>query len=193
MKFYIKYFLLVLFSVTSFSGYAQWSLEGGIGIATPITGYNEMVSAGTALQFNITKRLAEERLGVGIELAWARMHNDNNDLDIFQNVHLDQIPIFLYADYELTKGKWIPYAGLGLGGSLYNIAYDTSPTTGEAIFNVSFSFIPKAGVRMKWKESLLPFVELNAPIVTDGPPPGAANASQATGYLGVVAGIQYRF
>src|SRR6187551_400248 len=94
---------------------AQWTLEGGIGIASPITGYGEMVDGGVALQINVAKRLKEGRWGIGAQLAWARMHNDNNDTDIFGNARLDQIPIFVFADYELLKEKWKPYVGLGLG------------------------------------------------------------------------------
>ena len=186
-------FLMVLFFLATGSGFAQWSLEGSIGLATPITGYSEMVGAGSILQFSITKRLAEERLGVGAQLAWARMHHDNSDRDKYQDTRIDQIPIFVYADYELTRGKWIPFIGLGLGVSLYDVELDTSRTEGDAEFNTSFSFIPKAGVRMEWKPWLFPFFEMNAPVVTDGPPPGVSGASQATGYFGVVAGIQYRF
>jgi hypothetical protein len=91
---------------------AQWALDGGIGIATPLTCYSEMVGAGSILQVSIAKKLVEERLGVGVTLAWARMHNDYSDHDKFQNIRIDQVPIFAFADYELIRGKWIPYAGL---------------------------------------------------------------------------------
>src|SRR5215471_8281773 len=88
---------------------SQWSVQPGIGIATPITGYKTMVNSGRVLQIDGTKRLKNNRWGIGLMLAWARMHDDNNSSDKFQNVKLEQIPILVSADYELLKKRFIPY------------------------------------------------------------------------------------
>jgi hypothetical protein len=121
------------------------------------------------------------------------MHDDNNSSDKFQNAKLEQIPIEVNADYELLKKKLIPYVGLGLGVSLYNLNYESSPTNGETIFNVSFSAMPLVGLRFNTNSNIYPFFEVNCPFVMDGPPIGAGESDKATGYVGVAVGISYRF
>jgi hypothetical protein len=181
--------LLLFTSLT----YAQWELRPGIGIANPITGYKTLTKTGVLYQLDAAKRLNNKRWSVGLTLAWARLHKDNNESDKFNNTRLDQIPILATGEYELTKSKLVPYVGLGLGVSLYNLNYDVSPTEGETDFNASFSMMPRLGVRMQASEHWFPFLEVNSPFVMDGPPIGVEKGGKATGYVGVALGAAYRF
>ena len=172
---------------------AQWELRPAIGISNPITGYKTITGSGVLYQLDATKRLNNKRWSVGLTLAWARMHNDNNESDKFNNTRLDQMPILATGEYELMTTKLVPYVGLGLGISLYNLNYDVSPTEGETDFNASFSMMPRLGVKMQASEHWIPFLEVNSPFVMDGPPIGVDKGEKATGYVGVAVGAAYRF
>jgi hypothetical protein len=191
MKFKFPLFLVFFFGVAQ--TYAQWSVQPGIGISNPITGYKTIVNSGVLYQMDGTKRLKNNRWGIGLMLGWARMQDDNNTSDKFQNARLQQIPILISADYEFLNKKLIPYAGLGLGVSLYNLNYETAPGFGETIFNVSFSAMPRLGLRLNLESNIFPFFEVNCPMVMDGPPIGAGESDKATGYVGVAVGAAYRF
>ncbi|ANE50960.1 outer membrane beta-barrel protein [Flavisolibacter tropicus] len=188
-----KLTLIITFLLFSSFTYAQWELRAGIGIANPITGYKTITGSGVLYQLDAAKHLNNKRWSVGLTLAWARMHNDNDASDKFINTRLDQVPILATAEYELTTTKLIPYVGLGLGVSLYNLNYDVSPTEGETDFNASFSMMPRLGVKMQASEHWIPFLEVNSPFVMDGPPIGVDKGEKATGYVGVAIGTAYRF
>ena len=72
-------------------------------------------------------------------------------------------------------------------------SYDVTATFGESVFNVSFSLMPRIGLRMPVTNKLYPFIELNWPIVMDGPPQGVSKSDKATGYVGIAGGAAYRF
>ena len=188
-----KFTILLIFTFIISFTYAQWSVKPGIGIANPVSGYKTITSGGMLLQFDAARRLNNKRWAVGLMLAWAHMHNDNNESDAFGNARLDQIPILATGEYELTDTKLIPYVGMGLGVSLYNLTYDVTATSGESIFNVSFSFMPRVGLRMPVTNKIYPFIEVNWPIVMDGPPQGVSKSDKATGYVGIAVGAAYRF
>ena len=188
----LKHKLLVVCILYMGKLQAQWALQPGIGISIPITGYNTVSKAGVLYQLDITRRLQNPRWGIGLLLAWARMHRDNNPSDIFGNARLDQIPIVVSGDYELAGKTLHPYLGMGLGVSLYNLSYEVTPVSGETLFNVSFSLLPRAGVRVPVTKKFYPFLEVNCPLVMDGPPIGAGKAEKATGYVGVALGTAYR-
>lgn len=182
--------LLLFFTVQS---KAQWTFQAGVGIASPITGYGTITDGGLLLQADINKRLKNvPRLGIGLTLGWARMHQDNNTSDKFGNARLDVVPILVTADYELFHFVVRPYIGLGLGVSMFNLAYDTTPTTGDAETNVSFCMMPRAGIRLRFLSLFQPFFEVNLPMVMDGPPQGAGEADKLTGYWGVLFGVGLR-
>jgi hypothetical protein len=172
---------------------AQLGIQLGAGYASPITGYSTISDGGLLLQADITKRLKKHNhWGFGLTMAWAKFHQDNNSSDKFMNARLDQVPIMIHADYEIVRFVLIPYVGLGMGASLYNLTYDTSPTSTESVTNVSFSMMPRLGVRFKLL-FLQPFLEVNFPVVFDGPPEGAGDSGKATGYVGYLAGLGFRF
>jgi len=190
----IKFELLLILIFITCKTSAQWSLQAGFGYSNPITGYKTITRGGSLYQFDVTKRLDKNnRWGIGLTLGWARMHRDDNELDTFGNARLDQVPIMISADYELLNKEVRPYVGLGLGVSLYNLAYDVTSSTGEAVFNASFSAMPRIGVRVPVDDNWYPFAEINCPIVFDGPPQGAGKSDKATGYVGIVFGASYRF
>lgn len=189
----IKFELLLILIFFSSTASAQWTVQAGFGYSEPISGYKTISKSGMLYQFDGVKRLKNDRWGIGLTLGWARMHRDNNESDIFGNARLDQVPIMATADYEILNKQVRPYAGLGLGVSLYNLAYDVTSTTGDAIFNVSFSAMPRIGVRVPVDDNWFPFAEINCPIVFDGPPQGAGKSDKATGYVGIAFGASYRF
>jgi len=190
---FFRLIVLAGFCLTTCPLHAQWSLQAGIGVANPISGYKTISKTGMLYQFDISKKLANNRWDIGLILGWGRMHKDNNSSDVFGNARLDQVPIVVNMNYELAIGKLKPYAGLGMGVSLYNLSYDISSTAGETILNASFSIMPRTGIRVKVNDRLFLFFEINAPFVMDGPPQGSGESEKATGYIGVLAGIGYRF
>jgi hypothetical protein len=192
MKIRFELFLIPIF--ISCTTHAQLSVQAGFGYSKPITGYKTITKGGTLYQFDFTRRLIKNsRWGIGLTLGWARMHRDNNESDIFGNARLDQVPVMVCADYEILDKEVRPYVGFGLGISFYNLAYDVTSTTGEAISNVSFSAMPRIGVRVPVDDNWFPFAEINCPIVFDGPPQGAGKSDKATGYVGIAFGASYRF
>jgi len=189
----LKYTLLLAMILWTCEMQAQWAAQAGIGMSNPVTGYKTITNSGILYQLNVSKRLKNDRWGVGLMLGWGRMHNDDNASDVFENARLDQVPILVTADYELSDKKWNPYLGFGMGVSLYNLSYDLSPTAGETEFNASFSMMPALGLRMKVNDKVFPFIEANYPMVMDGPPPGTGKADKTTGYIGIALGAAYRF
>jgi hypothetical protein len=183
---------LVALSLLTTSVFAQWYLQAGIGVNNTITGYSTITNGGMLYQLDVSKRLKNDRFIVSLTMAWARMHNDNNSSDKFENAQLDQIPVLLTIDYDLTQGKYTPYIGLGLGASTYNLSYNTSESR-ETFCSVSFSMMPRIGVRFETDNHLYPFIEVNLPLVMDGPPQGAGRAQNVTGYVGGLVGVAYRF
>ena len=86
-----------------------------------------------------------------------------------------------------------PYVSAGLGISYYNVNYDTSPTTGETIDNVSFTMMPLVGLKWAATPKLFPYLEVALILVADGPPAGFPESNKMTGYYGISAGLAYRF
>lgn len=191
MKRYIAATALLL--ALTIQSKAQWTFQGGVGIASPTTGYKTISDGGLLLQADINKRLKKvPRLGVGLAIGWARMHNDNNTGDVFQNARLDVVPILATADYELFHFIVRPYLGVGLGVGMYNLSYDDSQTGGKTLTNTSFCVMPRAGIRLRLLSLFQPFFELNLPMIMDGAPQGAGDADKATGYWGVLFGVGFR-
>lgn len=172
---------------------AQWTLQPGVGVALPITGFHTISGPGPMLHIDFNKRLQDSPWGLGFMLGWGRMHHDENSGDIFQNARLDQVPFLFTLDYELMQSHFRPYLGIGLGMSYYNLTFDKSATEGEVDDNVSFSLMPRAGLRYEVNKRIFPFFEVNAPLVMDGSPQGSDHSDQATGYIGICGGLGYRF
>lgn len=190
MKRYLASTFLFLF--LTIQAQAQWIFQAGAGYASPITGYSTISDGGLLLQVDFTKRLKKhDHWGFGMTMAWAQFHGDNNATDKFINARLDQIPIMLHVDYEIVRFILIPYVGLGMGVSMNSLTYEPTPTTSESITNASFSMMPRLGVRFKIL-FLQPCLEVNFPVVFDGPPEGAGEAEKATGYVGYLVGVGIR-
>lgn len=189
----IRYMITALLMIISGLAKGQFTVDVGVGTSFPITGYKTIVRTGAFGQVALYQNWEKSKFNVGLTLGWGRMHADNNPNDKFQNARLDQIPVVVFGEYELTKQKAIPYVGVGLGVSMYNISYDTSPTTGNTEFNVSFTIMPKVGLRLNVSPNFHPFIEYTLPFVMDGPPPGAGESERATGFMGLLAGVGYRF
>jgi len=185
-----KWILLsVIFTFNLYSN-AQWTLQPGIGMSIPITGYSTIVKTGTLLQFDAAKRLKNPRWGIGLMLGWARMHHDDNEADFLRDARLDQIPIVATIDHQFKGEKIAPYAAMGIGVSLYNLNYVPPASAGETVFNASFSLMPRLGLR-KIMNKYAPFIEVNCPLVMDGPPIGVSQGEKVTGYVGIAVGVAY--
>ena len=190
----IRQLLIILVLVIAWEiAPAQWSIQPGIGVANPITGYATIVRSGPLLQLDATRKLNNPHWELGLMLGWGRMHNDQERTDPFPNARLDQVPMLVFTNYQFSGKKFFPYAGMGLGVSLYNLSYDPTPTTGETINNVSFSIMPRLGLRIPAGKKVYPFIEVNAPLVMDGPPIGVDKGEKITGYIGAAAGAAYHF
>lgn len=188
-----SYLITAFFVIISGLVKGQFTVDLGVGAAFPITGYKTMVKTGSFGQVGIYKHWEKSKLNAGFNLGWGRLHADNNLNDKFQNVRIDQIPVVVFGEYELSRKKAIPYVGVGLGISMFNISYDTSPTTGNTEFNASFCIMPKVGLRLNVSPHFNPFIEYTVPFVMDGPPAGAGESGRATGFMGLLAGVAYRF
>lgn len=103
-------------------------------------------------------------------------------------------PVLFTAEYEgFTKGNLQPYDSGGLGISFFSIHYETSPTQGTSLFNVSFTMMPQVGLRYAATSSLYPFVESGVVLLADGPPIGFPKGEQMTGYSFITTGVHYQF
>ena len=90
---------------------------------------------------------------------------------------------------------WQPYLGGGLGISGFVVSYNSSPTEidDQSDFNVSFTMMPKVGIRYKASENLFPFFETGLVAVMDGPPVGFPEGEKVTGYQFISLGVSYTF
>src|SRR5678816_2202503 len=111
----IKLLILFAFILTVCQTYGQWSIQPGVGLNIPVTGYKTISDGGILYQIDVAKILGNNRWRIGLMLGWARMHEDNNESDKFINARLDQMPVLVAADYEFSEKQIRPYAGLGLG------------------------------------------------------------------------------
>lgn len=186
-----KWILLSLYLIIEFNCNAQWTLQPGVGMAIPITGYSTIVKTGTLLQFDAARRLNNPRWGIGLMLGWARMHHDDNEADLLRDARLDQIPILATIDHQFRGQKLTPYIGMGIGVSLYNLNYVPPASAGETVFNASFSLMPRLGLRGRLNKNFIPFLEVNCPLVMDGPPVGVSQGEKVTGYVGIAVGVAY--
>jgi len=174
--------------------HAQWELGFGPGLSLPITGYQEVLKSGWLLNADGKCRVKKGNFAVGLKVQFARLQNDKNSADSFQNTRMTIAPILVIVEYRIpVKGKLEPYVSGGLGVSLFSLNYDTSPTTGQSFFNVSFTMAPFIGVNYNASKKIYPFVEWGLVILSDGPPIGFPKSDRATGYHSIVAGVKYRF
>jgi len=185
--------LPVLLLLSSFL-HAQWELGFGPGIGIPITGYQQVLKSGWLLNGEGKCRFKKGNFAVGLKAHFTRLQNDKNPADSFQNARMTIAPILIIVEYRIpVKGKLEPYVSGGLGVSLFSFNYDTSPTAGKTLFNVSFTMAPVVGVNYNATKNIYPFVEWGLVLLTDGPPVGFPKADKMTGYHSIIAGLKYRF
>jgi len=185
--------LLILLLLSSFL-HAQWELGFGPGISIPVTGYEQVLKSGWLLNGEGKCRFKKGNFAVGLKAQFARLQKDKNPADSFQNARMTIAPILVIVEYRFPlKGKFEPYVSGGLGVSLFSLNYDTSPTTGQSVFNVSFTMAPFVGLDYNASKNIYPFVEWGLVLLSDGPPIGFPKADRMTGYHSIVAGVKYRF
>ena len=183
-------FTCMLFSKTIFS---QWETGAGIGIGLPITGYSEVLKTGWMINGDTRYRFKKGNFAIGMKAQFARLQRDNNPSDGFQNARMTVAPLIFTAEFSATKGKLQPYITGGLGVTFFNLNYDTSPTMGKSVNNVSFTMMPSIGFRYAAIGNLYPFLESDLVLLADGPPIGFPKGGKMTGYNTIVAGVCYRF
>jgi opacity protein-like surface antigen len=166
----------------------------GPGIGLPVTGYQEVLKSGWLLNAEGKCRFKKGNFAVGLKTQFARLQKDKNPADSFENARMTIAPILVIVEYRIpVKGKLEPYVAAGLGVSLFSLNYDTSPTTGQSVFNVSFTMAPLIGVNYNVSRNIYPFVEWGLVLLSDGPPIGFPKADRMTGYHSIVVGVKYRF
>jgi outer membrane protein with beta-barrel domain len=174
--------------------HAQWEVGFGPGVSIPITGYEQVLKSGWLLNAEGKCRFKKGNFAVGLKAHFARLQNDKNPADSFQNARMTIAPILLIVEYRIrVKGKLEPYVSGGLGVSLFSLNYDTSPTTGKSVFNVSFTMVPVVGLNYYATQKIYPFAEWGLVLLSDGPPIGFPKADRMTGYNSIVAGVKYKF
>ncbi len=190
----IKLVITLLLLCTSIITNAQWEAGLGAGLGVPVTGYKEVLESGWLLNAEGKYRFGNGNFAVGMETHFTRLQKDNNPGDAFQNARMTIAPLLFTAEWSIpTRGTLEPYLTGGLGITFFNFNYDTSPTEGETVNNVSFTVMPQAGLRYAASKNLFPFVEAGLVMLADGPPVGFPKGSQMTGYSAITAGISYRF
>ena len=188
-----KLFLAIALNIFSFSLFAQWEAGGGLGISLPITGYSEVLKSGWLANADGKYRFKKGNFAIGMKAQFVRLQNDKEPNDAFQNARMTIAPLIFTAEYSAVKGKLQPYVTGGLGITFFNLNYDTSPTTGETVNNVSFTMMPLIGLRYASIGNIYPFIESGFVLIADGPPIGFPKGEKLTGYNNFVAGICYRF
>lgn len=180
----------LLFSKTIFS---QWETGAGLGISLPIAGYGEVLKTGWLINADGRYRFKKGNFAIGMKAQFVRLQKDKDPSDVFQNARMTIAPLIFTAEYSATKGRLQPYVTGGLGITFFNLNYDTSPTAGESVNNVSFTMMPSIGLRYAAIGSIYPFIESGLVLLADGPPIGFPKGGKMTGYNGLVAGVCYRF
>jgi opacity protein-like surface antigen len=189
----VLFWFVILFSFSP-TLKAQWKVGAGAGVALPITGYEEVLKSGWLLNGEGKYRFGSGNFAVGMKTHFTRLQKDKNPADTFQNARMTIAPILFTAEYSIpVKGSIQPYITGGLGLTLFSLNYDTSPTTGTSVFNVSFTMMPLVGVRYALSQNVYPFIESGLVLLADGPPIGFPKGEKMTGYNSIIAGIQYRF
>ena len=189
----LKLFIAVIFILTSKSIFSQWETGAGVGISLPITGYGEVLKTGWLLNADGRYRFKKGNFAIGMKAQYVRMQHDKNPADAFQNARMTIAPVIFTAEYSSVKGNIQPYITGGLGITFFNLNYDTSPTTGESVNNVSFTMMPLVGIRYAASNNIYPFIESGFVLLADGPPIGFPKGEKMTGYNNITAGVCYRF
>ena len=189
----LKFFIAVVFIFISKSIFSQWETGAGLGISLPITGYGEVLKTGWLLNADGRYRFKKGNFAVGMKAQYVRLQNDKNPADQFQNARMTIAPVIFTAEYSSIKGSLQPYIAGGLGITFFNLNYDTSPTTGESVNNVSFTMMPLVGLRYAASKNIYPFIESGFVLLADGPPIGFPKGEKVTGYNNITAGVCYRF
>ncbi len=189
----LKFFIAVIFVLTSKTIFSQWETGAGLGISLPITGYGEVLKTGWLINADGRYRFKKGKFAVGMKAQYVRLQNDKNPADQFQNARMTIAPLILTAEYSSIQGSLQPYITGGLGITFFNLNYDTSPTTGESVNNVSFTMMPVVGLRYAASKNIYPFIESGFVLLADGPPIGFPKAEKMTGYDNITAGVCYRF
>ena len=189
----LKFFIAVIFVLTSKTIFSQWETGAGLGISLPITGYGEVLKTGWLINADGRYRFKKGNFAVGMKAQYVRMQNDKNPTDQFQNARMTIAPVVFTAEYSSIEGSVQPYITGGLGITFFNLNYDTSPTAGESVNNVSFTMMPLVGIRYAASKNIYPFIESGFVLLADGPPIGFPKGEKVTGYNNIVAGVCYRF
>ena len=189
----LKFFIAVIFVLTSKTIFGQWETGAGLGISLPITGYGEVLKTGWLLNADGRYRFKKGNFAIGMKAQYVRLQNDKNPADAFQNARMTIAPLIFTAEYASIKGSLQPYLTGGLGITFFNLNYDTSPTTGESVNNVSFTMMPLVGIRYAASKNIYPFIETGFVLIADGPPIGFPKGEKMTGYNNITTGICYRF
>jgi len=189
----LKLFIAVIFVLTFKTIFGQWETGAGLGISLPITGYGEVLNTGWLLNGDGRYRFKKGNFAVGMKAQYVRLQNDKNPADQFQNARMTIAPLIFTAEYSSIKGSLQPYITGGLGITFFNLNYDTSPTTGESVNNVSFTMMPLVGIRYAASKNIYPFIESGFVLLADGPPIGFPKGEKVTGYNNIVGGVSYRF
>lgn len=189
----LKILIAVVCFLFSKNIFSQWEVGGGAGVSLPITGYSEVLKTGWLLNADGRYRFKKGNFAVGVKAQYVRLQNDKNPSDAFQNARMTIAPVIFTAEYSSVKGKLQPYVTGGLGITFFNLNYDTSPTTGETVNNVSFTMMPSVGFRYGASKNIYPFIEWDLVLIADGPPIGFPRADKLTGFHAIHGGICYRF
>ena len=189
----LKFFIAIIFILNSKNIFSQWETGAGLGISLPITGYGEVLKTGWLLNGDGRCRFKKGNFAIGMKARYVRLQNDKNPSDAFQNARMTIAPVIFIAEYSSVKGSIQPYITGGLGITFFNLNYDTSPTTGESVNNVSFTMMPLVGIRYAASKNISPFIESGFVLLADGPPIGFPKGEKITGYNNITAGVCYRF
>jgi opacity protein-like surface antigen len=189
----LKIFIVAFCILLSKDLFSQWEVGAGPGAALPITGYGEVLKTGWLINADGRYRFKKGNFAIGMKAQFVRLQQDKNPSDQFQNARMTVAPLIFTAEYSVIKGKFQPYVTGGLGITFFNLNYDTSPTTGESVNNVSFTMMPLIGIRYAASNHIYPFMETGLVLLADGPPIGFPKGEKMTGYNGITAGVCYRF
>ena len=185
--------ITIAFLLISKTMLCQWEVAAGTGVALPITGYSGVVKSWWGLNADGRYRFKKKNFSIGIKTQFVRLQKDKNSSDQFQNARMTIAPLIFTAEFSSVKGKIQPYLTGGLGITFFNLNYDTSPTTGESVNNVSFTMMPGFGFRYAAAGNIYPFIECDLVLLADGPPIGFPKGDKMTGFNSITVGVCYRF
>jgi hypothetical protein len=102
--------LPIILCVCASIAQAQWEVGPNLGAAIPVTGYGEVVKPGYLIGIDGKYRLKDD-FSLGMEFTFARLVEDKDDTDSFDDARLTMAPLLVVRkrnSLQVTSSRILP-------------------------------------------------------------------------------------